>query len=70
MKYAALKCANGPCTQSMSFLDGHGVPLASPTVHLAPIVSGSAVLLSTRQARGSDALRNVLRALTDIKGSH
>ncbi|KAM7366023.1 hypothetical protein PAMP_015495 [Pampus punctatissimus] len=32
-----LKCANGPCAQSMSFLDVHGLLMAYPTVHLAPL---------------------------------
>lgn len=45
VKCVVLKCANAPCAQSMSFLDGHGVLVAYPTVHLAPIVSGSAACL-------------------------
>lgn len=67
MKYVVLKCANGPCAQSLSFLDGRGVLAVYPTVHLAPIVSGSAPLLSCGGARGGDALWYVPRALNDIK---
>lgn len=53
VKFVVLKCANGPCAQSMSFLDGHGVLVAYPTVLLAPIVSGSAACLWTGKTGGT-----------------
>lgn len=70
VKYVVLKCANRPCAQSMSFLDGHGVLAACPAVSLAPIVSGSALLLWIGEAGGGKALWNVPQALSDIKEGH
>lgn len=67
LKYVVLKCANGPCAQSMSFLDGHGVPAAYPSVYLAPIVCGSALLLWTGEAGGGNALWDMPQILNDIK---
>lgn len=69
-KNLVLKYATRPCPQSMSFLDGHRNLAVSPTVHLAPIVSGSALRLSTGEARGGNALWDVPQALNDIKEGH
>ncbi len=65
MKYE-LKSVNGACAQSVSFLDGHGVLAVYPTVHLAPIFSGSAPLLWL-DVGGDSAPWNVPRALISIR---
>lgn len=59
-----VEVANGPWAQAMSFLDGHGVPAAYPTVHFALIVSGSALLLWNGLAGGGDASRLALANIT------
>lgn len=70
VKYVVLKCANGPCAQSTSFLDGRGVLAVYPTVSLAPIVSGSALVLWIGEAGGGNALWKVPQAQNDIKEGH
>lgn len=67
LKDAMLKFANGPWAQAMSFLDGHGVLAAYPTVHFALIVSGSVPLLWNGQAGGGGASHSALASLHDIK---
>lgn len=69
LKGSVLKFVNGPWAQAMSFLDGHGVLAAYPTVHFALIVSGSAPLLWAGQAGGGDAPHSALPSLHDIKVS-
>lgn len=67
LKDAMLKFANGPWAQAMSFLDGHRVLAAYPTVHFALIASGSAPLLWNGQAGGGGASRSVQASLHEIK---